>query len=77
MKYSMESLDYAEDIKWLAVISLLLLNFVIIAVIKREQTISQQQVTITGLESALEANKYHLQECLKDARVGYSEFTGE
>ncbi len=41
------------------------------------QIISQQQVTITGLESALEANKYHLQECLKDARVGYSEFTGE
>jgi hypothetical protein len=49
----------------------------IVSSLYQKQIISQQQVTITGLESALEANKYHLQECLKDARVGYSEFTGE
>jgi hypothetical protein len=55
---------------------IILIGFAYIAD-NQKQTISQQQVTITGLESALEANKYHLQECLKDARVGYSEFTGE
>ncbi len=41
------------------------------------QVISQQQSTITGLEAALEANKYNLQECLRDARMSHSEFTGE
>ncbi len=49
----------------------------VVSSLHQKQTISQQQVTITGLESALEANKYHLQECLRDARMSHSEFTGE
>jgi hypothetical protein len=60
---------------YLYAIGLMMIGYAYIT--SQKQTISQQQITITGLESTLEANKTSLQECLKDVRVGYSEFTGE